>query len=417
MYRHLDMRKGTMTSREAAAVLGVTRETIYAYVSRGLIRSEPSPTSRQRQYLSEDVHALRHRKEPTPVSGASAVNDLHWVAAVFETAISTISEGNLIYRGYPATALAGSSSLETVARILWDCESLDPFDDPSSAAIFKQTEQMRRTLSVRSPVHETLSLLHYLGEADLGAYSLDKMSQWRTGVRAMRIVTAGMTGSPISARPMSEQLARHWGATTHPARDLLRAALVLCAEHEANTSSFVVRCIASTRTSLYHAVAGGMSAVQGPEHAGIIELVHLLFDEVTAAPSVEEAIVRRLRRGQTLPSFNHPLYPEGDPRADWILRKLAQSFPDHPELCIVQDLVKAAETYANARPMIYFALVALQRILNLPNRSSMILFAAGRTAGWVAHALEQYGSGQLIRPRARYVGSFPDPADTFSRRR
>jgi citrate synthase len=107
-----------------------------------------------------------------------------------------------------------------------------------------------------------------------------------------------------------------------------------------------------------------------------------------------------LAQGSAMPGFGHPLYPDGDPRAKALLSGL--TVPP-----ILAQLRAESEAATGLAPNIDFALVARARILPLTTDTPFSLFAVGRMAGWHAHALEQLQTGQLIRPRARYVGMSP----------
>jgi len=114
----------------------------------------------------------------------------------------------------------------------------------------------------------------------------------------------------------------------------------------------------------------------------------------------EPAVRARLAQGLPIPGFGHPLYPNGDPRA----RALLEAFTPDPSFEAVHS---AAESLTGAIANVDFALTAMVSQLELSDDAALLLFAMGRCAGWLAHALEQMRTGQVIRPRARYVGPAP----------
>jgi citrate synthase len=124
-------------------------------------------------------------------------------------------------------------------------------------------------------------------------------------------------------------------------------------------------------------------------------------------------VASRLRRGETLPGFGHPLYPAGDPRASALLR-LAETSGHDAEWRTLRNFAKAGSELLQDLPNLDFGLAAVTRTYRLPDHAPVLLFALGRTIGWIAHAIEQYASGQLIRPRARYTGTLPPGAVTSS---
>ena len=115
------------------------------------------------------------------------------------------------------------------------------------------------------------------------------------------------------------------------------------------------------------------------------------------------AFAERLRRGELIEGFGHPLYPGGDPRATLLLGMLPKGKP----AAFARELAAAAKAVIGEAPTVDFALVALARALGLPSGAALTLFAIGRTIGWIGHAIEQYQSNTMIRPRARYVGAMP----------
>jgi len=390
-----------LTAREAAAKLNVSRATLYAYVSRGQIRSDPVDGSRSRLYRADDVRALRARKTADTASETIAATALSHGKPVLESAITLIADGALYYRGRDATELARTSSLETVAGLLWDCGTHDPFANPAP--------DIGPFSSPLRGISRCQALLPLAAGQDLAAYNLQAAAVARTGADLLRLLTAGFTNRAPSIEPIHAQLSACWGADLHVGK-LIRAALVLCADHELNASTFTVRCVASTRATPYGAVMAGLAALQGPRHGGQTARVAALFDEIAAADSPAKGVAVRMRRGERLPGFGHPLYGSGDPRYTLLSRLLNGALGSNPALNMADELAQAATNITGLRPNVDFALVTLQRCLDLPTEAPMGIFAIGRCAGWIAHAQEQYAHSELIRPRARYVGEQPQLA-------
>ena len=176
---------------------------------------------------------------------------------------------------------------------------------------------------------------------------------------------------------------------------------MLSADHELNASSFAARVVASTGASLRAAAIAGLAALTGPRHGGLTWRVEALFDALGDGDA-EPALRKRLAAGEDLPGFGHPLYPDGDPRASALL---ARAYPHLPQ---ARAIAEAAERLTGRRPSLDFALASVRRRLRLPLGHAFCLFALGRTAGWIAHGLEQRATGTLIRPRAIYVGPPPE---------
>jgi citrate synthase len=149
-------------------------------------------------------------------------------------------------------------------------------------------------------------------------------------------------------------------------------------------------------------VIAGMAALQGARHGGESERADAFLGDALQASDPSALIAAHLRRGERLPGFGHPLYPEGDPRAAVLLDMLAAD--KWPHLAEGQRVCEAVAALIAKAPNIDFALGLLRRALALPAGAALALFALGRTMGWIAHAIEQYASERLIRPRARYVG-------------
>ncbi|MFC2967073.1 citrate/2-methylcitrate synthase [Acidimangrovimonas pyrenivorans] len=395
-----------LDAEAAAETLGVSRATLYAYVSRGLVRTAPAPDDpRRRLYSAGDIATLARRKtvgrRPREVAAAT----LDWGLPVLSSAITLIEGGRLYYRGHDAAQWAEHATLEETARLLWDCGEADPFaagKDMAEAGTAWDEALLARAAEL--PLSERCQMLLPLVAAGRAiAWQRESRWLWPGAAEFLRAMTGAATASPPQAMPTHERLAQVWGVDRQGA-ELLRRALVLAADHELNASAFAVRVVASTGASLGACLSAGLSALGGPLHGGTTSLVEALMDEISAPADVAGLIETRFRRGDGVPGFGHRLYPDGDPRA----RALLGLLPPEPGR---ETLVATMAESAGRHPNLDFALVAIRRALALPRGAALALFAIGRTAGWIAHALEQRDEDGLIRPRARYVGVSPPPRD------
>ena len=169
------------------------------------------------------------------------------------------------------------------------------------------------------------------------------------------------------------------------------------------------RCVASARSTPYAVVSGGLATLAGALHGGTCERIEALFDEAGQPSRAAGVVGARLRRGETLPGFGHPLYvgATGDPRAAILLDRVRATRGTTKGAQLARALVDGVRALVDVQPTIDFAVVALRRALDLPQGAAVALIAIGRTVGWIAHAIEQYEDERLIRPRARYVGPMP----------
>jgi citrate synthase len=215
---------------------------------------------------------------------------------------------------------------------------------------------------------------------------------------------------PWSAASVHEVLADAWAPNRIGAARLTRAALVLLADHELNVSAFTLRCAISARAPLHSAIAAALAALQGPRHGGMVTKAGRLIDEIALDEDPErtiDALKRRLKRGDDLPGFGHPLYPNGDIRAKTLIDLMNKIMPQDRDLKCARVLTDAVAQASGERPNIDFSLAILGRTLGFPDGFGVALFAVARAAGWIAHAIEQSAQPELIRPRARYTGPLP----------
>jgi citrate synthase len=381
----------------AADALGVSRATLYAYVSRGFIRSQAIPgTTRERRYSRDDVERLRQRTQQRREPDAAAARALHWGMPILESSITLIDGARLYYRGHDASALARTRSLEEVAALIWTGGFEIPRLPPSPLLLPAAT--------LRLPfVARAQTLLAAAAARDPGGMDLRAARVVRTGVRILRLLTAAAVRADPGAAPIDRTLARRWRVRGRGV-DAVRAALIACADHELNVSSFTARCVASAGSHPYAVVIAGLAALEGPRHGGASARVESMLESMRRPRGLSAAVTARVRRGEPVDGFGHPLYPDGDPRARLLLDLLDERYSRSSELRFVTSFARAAAEATGEQPNIDFALAAMARVLRLPAAAPLMLFAIGRSVGWIGHAIEQYATGQLIRPRAKYVG-------------
>jgi citrate synthase len=390
-----------LSAREASAELAISPATLYAYVSRGLIRSEPSSDSRSHRYRAEDVRVLKERRAPSPEP--RGLRNFDADLPVMDSAISTITEDGPIYRGVNCIDLAEKDTLEHAATLLWDVTGVDPFSPDNCPRVSDEMRGVAVAARHAAPIDRTIAVLALAASADPRAFTRAADGRALLGGRIMRLVVATMLNGTSSPQPLHLQIAKAWAPTNRHAADLIRRALVLLADHELNASTFTVRCAASTGLNLYDAVIAGLVALKGPKHGGAGVLAAQFLKTLVdgdVAPIVRE----RVALGERFAGFGHGVYKHGDPRARALLEALSHSgAASKLTIEIPERIAEATGEFVN----IDYALAVLVHTLGLPPGNELVLFAMARTVGWIAHACEQLRHGGLIRPRARYIGPAP----------
>ena len=392
--------------RSAAERLGVKPQTLYAYASRGLLRRRVGQGKRRR-YLVEDLERLQARQRARSGHGPVAASALSFGEPVLDTSITGIDERGPVYRGHAAIELAERGvRFEAVAELLWSGElpatapSWQPLDAPKGGFGAERSSITQKTLMLALP-----SLFLAAPERHSRAREVEL-------TLARRLIrTWGELLVPPSARrkdlSLAELLAPAAGTLRKEAIAALDLALVLLADHELNASSFAARIAASTDAHLLACMTAALATLSGPRHGGACDRVEALLDEAATLPRPTDVIERRTRRGDAVPGFGHPLYPQGDPRAHPLLQR-AQVLGKRSravEKRIAPALALSRFMQRQGLPAtVDFGLVALTRALGLKPGTAALLFALGRSAGWVAHVLEQRSSEAVLRPRARYLG-------------
>ena len=410
-------------SRAAAKHLGVQQRTLYAYVSRGQVRSVASSKGRGRLYLLADLERLRVRSDARAGHGAVAAGALRWGEPVLDSAITAITPRGPAYRGHVASDLAERGvAFENVAELLWSGYL------PTTVVRWPrsplQIAQLGRLVPRDATPLDVMSLvvqLAALGDPQRGDHRPDA------------VLARGRALIPLLAAALTPQLAaarvtRSLGAASvagivvralgleDSAMACIDVALVMLADHELNASSFTARVTASTQADPYACVAAALATVSGPLHGSASEAIAKFADDV-GAPEDAKAAVAALRRTElTPPGFGHPLYPDGDPRALPLLadtrRLIDQARGSSPGIRRARIILAVVDAVASvtkkdprpARPSVDIGLSALVAALGAAPAAGSGLFALARSAGWLAHALEQRAAGYLLRPRARYTG-------------
>jgi citrate synthase len=382
-----------VTARAATALLGIKRETLYAYVSRGLVRSVGGE-GRERRYVRADLEALKARHDARAGHAAVAGGALRFGEPVLDSAITRIDpDAGPIYRGVPATEIA---SFEAAAHRLWESTPAFVCD-----GIGVPLRSFTALLRAPRPLDLLAALVPLLGARDETRYQLSSDAE-RAAVLIARMASALAIvrgRAPATGTSVASLVARALGNKSREAAQAIDQALVLCADHELNPSTFAARVAASAGADMYACIAAALATLSGPRHGGTCDRIEAMLHEI-AGTNVARAVHERARRGEEIPGFGHRLYRGGDPRTAPMLDTAHAIAPRDPIVRTALALTRAMED----KPTMDLALVAIAAALRLPRGSAVGIFAIGRTAGWVAHVIEQRGSDYVLRPRARYVG-------------
>lgn len=373
----IHLSKPWLPTTEAARILSVRPETLYAYRSRGLLRARPVRGRRGSEYAAEDVEALLLKKRARSGHVAVAASALRWGEPVLDTEISTIdAERGPIYRGHAALDLVHRGiSFEQVCALLWT-GTLTERAPPLPAIRGRKGGRTPQDLVDRALACED---------------------------RGSLLETAWALLSELAPAPRSvtyrERVADRLGiARTARNLEWLEQVLVLLSDHELNASTFAARVVASAGATMQASLAAGILCATGVKHGA-------------ASLSVERWILTGDLRGDP-PGFGHPLYRRGDPRARHLLSRLeGAAWAGKKVLRAVRFARRMAlrGTFAN----VDYALACVLMALRAKRGSGPLVFVLGRVAGLLAHILEQQKQGALLRPRARYTGPWHPEAGTL----
>ncbi|HZC59708.1 MAG TPA: citrate synthase, partial [Chthoniobacterales bacterium] len=271
-----------LSAPEAAAFLGVAQQTLYAYVSRGLVRSQPGFDSRSRVYNRIDLEELRARKRIRNRPQAEVAEALHWGAPLLDSALTLITKEALYYRGLNALELAVSRSFWEVACWFWTGDW---------GARFAQTGAAGRPKigAVDDPFKRQQAWLIERANSDPRGYQLAMPYAGEIGASIVRRFLALLTGSANpSIDDAASELATRWCRNPQQAAPVLNAILVLALDHEINVSSFTSRVVASAGSNLYEIVNAAMCAFSGSRHGRASEKAEQLFSDLENTRSASD---------------------------------------------------------------------------------------------------------------------------------
>lgn len=373
---------------EAESLLGVKSQTLYAYVSRGHLAARPDPANPRRSlYSRADLNRLRDHSTPRPVRGPVE----RAAGIVIATAVTEVTEQGVAFRGDSVVRLAEANTLEQVARKVWGGETDDPFADqrPRVDVIFPGTPRSR-----------AFACLARRADEDGPAAGRSPVSLRREAASVLNEVVDAIAG-PGPRLHIHQRLARAWKLSELSA-PILRQAMILSIDHEADASVLAARVTASAGASLSASALSGLAAFSGPDLGGRLAQVNSFVIDARKTDA-RTACRTRLAEGRDLPGFEIGPHPDGDPRARALIA--AARLPEP-----LADIARVGEALTGRPPSLELAVCLATRSLDLPREAPFALMAVGRCVAWLGHAMEQVASGSPFTARLRYVG----PASTQS---
>lgn len=394
-----------LTTQEAARLLGVKPATVYAYVSRGQLSSRRDPVGRGSSFDAREVEALarRSRREAADPPGELSVR----------TSLTLIEADRYFFRGVDAVELASRYAYEEVAEWLWT-GSL-----PHGARFAAPPEALAAARRAVAALPEHSGPLDRLRVAVAAAAVVDPLRfdlSEEAVLGSARSLVPTLVGALPEAAPARvgdgrlawELWSRLTAVDPDPAAlDVLDLALALLVDHDLAASTLAVRVAASARAHPYAVVSAGLGALEGPLHGAAGRLAHRMLAEVLERGGAAPVVADHLRAGRRVPGLGHRLYRGEDPRARALFGRLEGLPQAGPALGAARD-VAAVMARHGLHPNVDLALAVLTVSCAMPAEAGETVFAVARTAGWIAHALEEYQERPLrMRPSGHYDGPRP----------
>ncbi len=393
-----------ITTADAAARLGVKPETLYAYVSRGVIDRQRHPGGASTFDLRDVERLARSSRRGRSLP-----------ALVFPSALTLIADGRLSFRGVDAVGAATAHRFEEVAEWLWLGEWPDATSWPFDGDALDRVLAAQQPLSPRCLPLDRFRIIAAVAAAEGSRHDTAVESVVPAARHLLRLLAHGLPRADRRAarrvepaRTMAEVL---WTRLTRlprtPARiDLLDTALGLLADHELASSTLAVRMAAMVRADVHEVIGAGLNVIGGTRHGGASLVLETTLRDA-ARLGVAPALDGRLDGDGGHRGFGHALYPDGDPRAAALLRDLDRLDPPGDRLATVRAVLDSAAARGLPPPNVDTALAAVTFCSDMPPGSGEAIFALARSAGWVAHAIEQFDQPTFMRARVDYTGPRP----------
>jgi citrate synthase len=388
---------------QAAERLGIKSASLYSYVSRGVLTPRRGPDGRASLFDAAEIADLARRGRPRRSAGQPEL--------LIETELTEISDDQLRFRGHDATVLATSRSFEEVAALLWTGSLPDAAAAPwraTAEAIASGTAAQAALPAGTYPLERLQVIVPAVAATDRLRLHLDRPAV----IAAARSLIAAMTDCLPGSEPREgdDSIAGRLAArlcTRPPQPGLtgaLRAALVLAADHELAASTFAARVAASVRADPYAVVGTGLGTMSGALHGGASLGAEMMLASADGPADAPRVVGELLRRGERVPGLGHFVYESGDPRAVLLLHLVREAAPESGRLAVADAVLAEARRRALPAPNIELALAVLASVAGMVPGAGEAIFAVARTAGWLAHALEEYARATPIRPRGIYTG-------------
>jgi len=421
----MDDLTGWLTAGEAAGRLGVKPATLYAYVSRRVVRRRRAPDGSSR-FDPAEIERLARRGRPRRPPGGFEL--------AIESEVTVLGEDRPFYRGRDALELAAGWELEQVAGWLWDAPAGPPGQwraAPEAVAAGRGAQAGLPTDLL--PLERLQVIVPALGAVDPLRHNTDPAAVVAVGQQLIAGMVDCLPGGELAPGPIAGRLWARLAAPDPPAAPpppqpepepepepqpepqpqpqpepelvgALRVALGLLADHELAASTFAARVAASVRADPYAVVTAGLAAMGGALHGGASLRAEAMLAEARDPDHAGRVVGQRLRRGERIPGLGHLVYRRGDARAGALLDRVRAAAPGHPRLAVVEAVLAEARRRRLPEPNVDLALAALVDVAGLVTGAGEAVFAVARTVGWLAHAREEYAHPSGLRPRARRPG-------------